>query len=166
MPRKPNEFLSPNSLRAKRDDLRAEVACVALAPGPPEAGFIGAPVVRGANRGDHETRYLELWSPRRVVLTSGVHLALIKVGSRSSVGAGVRTAQTCDHAPTWVSRLGAAAWNRGARGLARVSKGRPRLVLPLPRLRGLKGSFRPPRGLRLVDVPVKGRLKTPPLATL
>lgn len=46
--------------------------------------------------GDHETRYLALWSLLRVVFTSGVQIEFIKVGSKSSVGAGSSVAQTFD----------------------------------------------------------------------
>lgn len=54
------------------------------------------------------------------MFVSGVHVALMNVGSRSSVGAGVNTAHTEAHAPTWVSRLGAVALKAGVEGWVRV----------------------------------------------
>lgn len=106
-PRTPKEFFKPNSFRASKDDLSRWGAMGDLAAGPVRVWLKEPPVVRGARRGDHETRYLELWSPRRVVLISGVQTEFTKVGSKSSVGAGVRQAQTGDQAPIWVSKLGA-----------------------------------------------------------
>lgn len=109
MPRTPKEFFKPSSFRANKDDLSKEGLKGDLAVGPLRVLLRGPPVAIGESRGDHETRYLELWSLRRVVFISGVQAEFTKVGSKSSVGAGVKQAQTEDQAPIWVSRLGAVA---------------------------------------------------------
>lgn len=100
------------------------------------------------------------------MFVSGVHTELIKVGSRSSVGAGVKTAHTDAHAPTWVSRLGAVAVKRGIDGCTKVNEGTPRWVLFLPKSRGWRLSLRPSKGFNVWDKPVKGLRKSPPRESL
>lgn len=100
------------------------------------------------------------------MFVSGVHVALINVGSRSSVGAGVSTAHTEAHEPTCVSKPGAVALKTGAEGWVRVSEGSPRWVEFLPSSSGVIPSFRPIVGRIDWDTPVKGRRNSPPLASL
>lgn len=92
----PKEFFKPSSFKARMDDLVNKVLWADLAAGPLREVLRGDLVSMVESRGDQETRYLALWSPLRVVLTSGVQTKFIKVGSKSSVGAGVRGAHTID----------------------------------------------------------------------
>lgn len=97
---------------------------------------------------------------------SGVQILLIKVESRSSVGAGVVTPQTAAQAPTWVSRLGEEAKNLGDEGKTEVSFGTPRCLEFLAKFRGEKASFKEPGCFGPEEMPVNGLLNRPPLDNL
>lgn len=165
-PVKPNVFFSPNSFRAKTDDRSCRDERAALASGPTSVGSdVGLPLTAAAS-GDHDTRYRELWSLRRVVLASRLQAVLIKAGSRSPVGTGVATGQTPDHPPIWVSRLGALALNGTVVDLTNARAGRANGVDSLLREGALRGSFRPPNIAGVEEPPVWGRRRTAPLVNL
>ena len=166
VPLRPKEFFSPSSFKASKDDLSSRGLWPALMAGPLRPLLKGASFVRGDKRGDQDTRYLALWSLRRVVFISGVQTEFTKIGSKSSVGAGVRQAQTEAQAPIWLSKLGGVVWNLRLEAFVRVRRGNPTWVVPLSKLRGLNPSLSPSRALCWEARPEKGRLKTPPLDSL
>lgn len=100
------------------------------------------------------------------MFVSGVQLALMKVGSKSSVGAGVSTAQTDAHAPVCVSRLGAVALKGGIDGWLSKNEGRPRWLLFFAKSSGVRLSLTPSNGLGVLASPVKGLRNTPPRESL
>lgn len=166
LPTRPVLFFSPASYSAKRERRAARGAIAALAWGPLVGLLRGAPVVSARARGAHVTRYLELWSLRRVVFISGVQTVLTKPGSKSSAGEGPTKAQTGDHRRGVMSRaeLGPSlVWCTGAHS---PNKGRPRGAPTLPNRGASRPSLSPEWAGGVARSPVKGRLKRPPREAL